>query len=481
MTRWLVACSLVGWLCACGGGGSQVASGGIGGTGVSNGVVTGFGSIFVTGTEYDLSHAQISFERASGTASELRLGMVVTVEGKREPDGLTGTATRVTVDDEIEGPISSLALVAVDVLEATILGQIVRIERGVTLFDDSPPLSFDTLAVNDVVEVSGFRESEGRIVATLVDKKGVLTGGTTPHVELKGTVSGRAGSTFAIGPVTVSFGGSTILSDLPGGPQNGDFVEVEGALSAPDAVQAKRIEREGPRSGDVEDFELEGLVSNFVSLANFRLAGQSVDASGAAVEFEPDDPGIVANGARIEIDGSLRAGVLVAESVKLRGGDVRVDAAVASASDVNPSAGTLRLLGIQVRTDPATLLKDERDDDASFGLADIAAGDFLEVRGIEDGAGAMLATEIVRNDPDAVRLRGRVEAIDAVGPSRSVTILGVVVPTGGGTQFEEFPVPISNEDDFYGFVQTGDLLDVDDEPDGDETAIDVADEIEFDE
>ena len=34
--------------------------------------------------------------------------MVVTVEGERSADGLTGTATRVVFEDEIEGPIEFL-------------------------------------------------------------------------------------------------------------------------------------------------------------------------------------------------------------------------------------------------------------------------------------------------------------------------------------------------------------------------------------
>ena len=480
MHRFVAACLVVAALAGCGGGEGPQANGGIGGSGISNGAVTGFGSIFVTGTEYDVSDAQISFERQNGNASDLRLGMVVVVEGDRDAGGSTGTARRVTFDDEIEGPISALTVVSLDVLEATILGQTVRIERGLTVFDDTPPLTFDTLAVNDRVEVSGFRQDEGRILATFVEKLGVFTPGSTPRVELKGTVSGRAGTTFAIGSVIVTFDGSTQLSDLPGsGPENGDFVEVEGTLTAPDAVFASRIEREGAETGDIEDFELEGLVTDFVSLASFRVADQPVDASGAGVVFEPNDPGFVANGARVEVEGELQAGVLVAVRVKLRGGEVRVAAEVASAGDVNPGAGTLELLGIVIRIDAQTLLKDDEGGDGDLELADIAAGDFLEVRGIEDGAGSILATEIVREETDAVELRGRVEAIDAVGPDRSVTILGVVVPTDAGTQFEGFPVDVSDEDAFYAFVQLGDLLGVEDEQDGNESAIDVADDIEF--
>jgi hypothetical protein len=82
--------------------------------------------------------------------------------------------------------------------------------------------------------------------------------------------------------------------------------------------------------------------------------------------------------------------------------------------------------------------------------------------------------------PDDVRLRGSVSAIDAdpVG-GRSVSIIGSLVRTDANTQFEGFPGGASDEDEFYDEVQLGDLLDAEDEEDGDESAIDVADDIEF--
>jgi hypothetical protein len=53
------------------------------------------------------------------------------------------------------------------------------------------------------------------------------------------------------------------------------------------------------------------------------------------------------------------------------------------------------------------------------------------------------------------------------------------VPTGPGTQFSGFPGSVNDEDDFYAVVQIGDLLEAQDDEDGVETAIDVADEIEL--
>ncbi len=464
----------------CGAAGS-LAGGGIGGSGLSSGSITGFGSIFVTGTEYDTGTAAVTLERVVRPASALRVGMVVVVEGERAATGATGTAQTVTYDDEIEGPISAITIVSIDEKRLAILGQTVTIERNVTRFDASGAAvapTFDTIALNDLVEVSGFRRAAD-IQATYVEKKGVA--GATPAVELKGTVSGVAGMSFMLGTILVNWNNTTTLANLPsGGPTNGDFVEVEGTLSNASTVQASRIERETVFSGNVDDFEIEGAVTQFSSLSSFRVDGQLVNAGGAGVQFEPANSAFVRDGARVEVEGALVNGTVIAEKVKQRDGEARVYAEIANAADINVANGTLRLLGILIRIDAATEFEDDLLGTPNFDLGDMIAGDFLEVRGVEDGAGGVIATEVSRDSADDVRLRGSVSAIDSVLPGRSVTILGVVVPTDANTSFNGFSGSVNDENDFYAAVQVGDLLDVKDDQDGDESAIDVADEIEFD-
>ncbi len=463
-----------------GGGSASLAGGGVGGSGISSGAITGFGSIFVTGTEYDTAGATIDRERQPSSASALRVGMVVVVEGDRAAGGLTGTAQKVSYDDEIEGPIDALTSVSDDLEEAVILGQVVTLERDLTRFDAAPGQptpTFDTLAIGDVVEVSGFRRAAD-IQATYVQKKGVDSPLVQARVELKGTVSGVAGRTFMVDTIRVTWDASTILDDLPsGGPTNGDFVEVEGVRSAAADVRASRIEREGPFAGDVDDFEIEGTVTRFASLASFRVAGQLVDASGANVQFEPNDRALVRNGVRVEVEGALSSGTVIAEKVVLREGEVVVHAAIAAAGDIQAASSRVILLGIPVQIAADTQLVDDLLGVPSFGVDDMVVGDFLEVRGVDDGTGGVMATELERDQAGDVRLRGRVAAIGAMLPRRSVTILGAVVPTDPGTRF--IPGSIQNESDFYATVQVGDLLDVTDLQDGDEAAIDVADEIEL--
>ncbi|MCP4038811.1 MAG: hypothetical protein GY733_17855 [bacterium] len=305
-----------------GGSGDQMANGGIGGTGVSEGPITDFGSIFVNNIEWFLDDAEIEFDDEDGSEDDLRIGMVVRVEGDIDKDNRTGRAARVHFDDELEGPIESIAPVGSDGLikELVVLGQRVWVEDGRTRFDDDDAsvFGFDTIAVDDVVEVSGLLDADGVLRATHVEFEGTIDLGNT-EVELQGTISGfSAGSTFMIGGVTVTFdptGAQTDLSDLPGGVTNGITVEVDGVITAPNQVFAEEIEAEdGSDDEDIEEFSISGFISNFVDASDFEVSGRAVDAS--AADFDHGDVSMLEDGVQVEVDGDWVDGVLVAEQVE---------------------------------------------------------------------------------------------------------------------------------------------------------------------
>ena len=99
--------------CGGGGGGGTVASGGIGGTGISQGPVNSFGSVFVNGIEHFLDSASIlvNGQSAANGETDLKLGMVVRVAGSVDSAAGTGTATEVAYQQNLEGPIDSIDLV----------------------------------------------------------------------------------------------------------------------------------------------------------------------------------------------------------------------------------------------------------------------------------------------------------------------------------------------------------------------------------
>ena len=154
-----VVCSFL-LLISCGSsGGGMTAGGGIGGTGIiSSGTITAFGSIMVNGNEFDTSNAAIIVNGEEiGVGDEIALdnldiGRVVTVEGTLNGDDSDAVADRVFYQDNAEGPVEDVSVINDTTKEIVVLGQTV-IVNVITKFKET---TFDTIAKDDVVEVSGY-------------------------------------------------------------------------------------------------------------------------------------------------------------------------------------------------------------------------------------------------------------------------------------------------------------------------------------
>ncbi len=209
---------------------------------------------------------------------------------------------------------------------------------------------------------------------------------------------------------------------LPAGLANGSRVEVRGTLAAAGGpMTATFLEIEpGFSASEGEHVELEGIVTDFVSMSNFKVNGVQVDASAlTGVTF--------ANGMKVEIEGTMVGGVLVAagtsevehESYLLLEGNV---------SAVNPATGVISLLAVTVHTTAATELRDSSAADIRmFGLSDIAVNDHVEIGGYQDAGGTIIATRLERKDASAqLAIQGLVTAATT---ATSLTILGLTVDT----------------------------------------------------
>ena len=93
----------------CGGGGdNRMQNTGIEGTGFAMGTVTGFGSVIVNGITFNTNTTTFTIDGRPGTQADLRVGDVVSVVGPINAGSATGTATSVTFDDNVEGPVESI-------------------------------------------------------------------------------------------------------------------------------------------------------------------------------------------------------------------------------------------------------------------------------------------------------------------------------------------------------------------------------------
>ena len=427
--------------------------GGIGRTGVAMGPISTFGSVVVNGVRYDTSSAAFTVNGLSGSQDDLRVGQVITVSGSIDDNGVDGNADEVNFDDNVKGPIQSIDL---GTSQIVVLGQTVLINPE-TSFDDSiSPASIDGLSVDDIIEVSGLVDANGRITATRIELKPAGT-----ELEVLGNVSNldSANFLFNINNLVVDYSGAT-LDNFSGGQINdGDFVEAKGlSLNGNGQLVATRVELKNglPGVADGVHIEIQGFITRFASATDFDVTGLPVTTTANTV-YEGGDAADLGLNVKVEVEGDVDAnGLLVATKVDIR--RAKAVRATANVDSVDAGANSLVLLGITISVDALTRLEDKSSADVRpLTLANINAGNYVEVRGGEfpAGSGAILATILEREDadPDTI-LQGFVETIT----DPSFAILGVTIQTGAGTIFRDINDGVISSTDFFNQLAPNSLV-----------------------
>lgn len=379
-------------LFGCGGGsGDSLAGVGSGGTGsFTSGPIHGFGSIIVGGVRYDDSGARIATDSGAAAGnSDLRLGMVVEVNGSDiTTNAATGqrraSASTISVRSEIEGPVTAINAAAGTL---TVLGQQVGVTAA-TVFDDDLRGGLASLRVGQVVEIYGLMNAAGQYTATRIDDED-----DARRYKLRGPISGlnTTARTFHIGGAILSFAG---LSAPPAGLANGQYARVE-LGTTPDAAGVWTVTRlqttptgtaNLPATGRVH-VELEGFVTAYTSSTRFAVNGVAVDASGVARL-----PAGLQLGMRVEVEGMLDNGTLIAREVELEDADgddgLEVEGSISS---VSPATQSFVVRGVTIRHDAATRFIDGTP-------ARIAVGVKVEVKGWLSADGTALSASEVEFD-----------------------------------------------------------------------------------
>lgn len=326
---------------SCGGGGGGNFAGGIGGTGVSSGPITGYGSIIVNGTHYDVSNTSVNIENESNNDdTDLLPGMVVTVHATQDSSG-HWTADSVDYKDNLEGPVS-----AVDTVNntLTVLRQVIIVDAN-TFFEldgnpdvdehnadnftaDPPPqgtANLTNIMPGDMVEISGEVNAAGEILATRVEVKRLVSAGACSddddQLEIKGTVSNLSeiNQTFSVGSITIDYSAATVSGTLT----DGVSIEVKsqdctGAASGTMTADTVQVESEGLQGEDGEEAELSGFVTDYSTTdSTFMVNGQLVQFSGTTDFSGSASATDLASNPRVEVHGTLEAGVLMASEISI--------------------------------------------------------------------------------------------------------------------------------------------------------------------
>jgi hypothetical protein len=474
-----------GALTACGGGGGGSTTP----TGTSSitsvGTITGFGSIYVNGVEYETDSTVYTvdaddddLEDQSGDDSSMRVGMKVRVRGEINEDGRTGRADSVLYDEDIEGPIQNLVL---DTVAGTATFDIFGLEifaDGGTNFDGSSSLT--TLANDQVFEVSGNFDGS-RLVATFMDPQDPGEN----EFEVKGTVT--AYDAFVEVTIELINGASLTRSintnaivELDSDPV-GDFVEIK-LNAAGDVIKIENDDQDLlDENDDANEIEISGVLTDGTTTA-FELNGIPLVFT-SATEYKPLSlESTLAAGLFVKVEGTKDGDNLLVREIETEDGEIEIDAPFDSVVISDAKTGTITVdVGngetIDVRTDSGTVFKDDSsldlDGDDSFNLDELIGGQFLEIEAYLDDSGNLVATEVEREaDTDDVEIRAPLEAKEDF---TSVTLLGITWSVANGvTEYRLEDTPI-NATTFFSTADVGTPIKLRD----DEVADGTADELEI--
>jgi Domain of unknown function (DUF5666) len=295
LVRWLAAVGIAWLIVSCGGG---VGTGGTGS--FASGPISGFGSIVVDGVDFDEALATINDDGGNGRSrAELHLGTVVEVDAGQIRDG-AATASNVRIASSLIGAVESTA---VDTL--VVNGLTVRFNSG-TVFDNRFAGGAAGVTVGSIVEVYGFFESaSSEILATRIEPS------TATSFKFRATIDSFDASarTFDIGGEHFHY-----AANVPGADMLADGALVRVIVDSHRDPQgrwnATDLRSAAPQAGNMADVRAHGVISSFTSIALFKVQGFTVNASTATI-----DNGPLALRQRVEVEGSLVNGVLIASKV----------------------------------------------------------------------------------------------------------------------------------------------------------------------
>ena len=353
---------------------------GEGGTGsFASGPISGFGSVIVNDIVFDDSVAAV--EDGEGELrrnTDLRLGMTVEIEGDALQAGAgtsSARASRIRFDSALLGPVEALDNAGGSF---TVLGQRVAVDET-TVFEAALAGRLAALRVGDVVEVyAAFDAGASRYRATRVERRAAALA-----YRVRGVVAqlDPATQTLRIGSAYFAYGAARAV---PAGLAAGQFVRLTLLTQAGPLGRWAVLSFGAPLQliAERDGVVLKGLISRFVSIANFDVDGRAVDASAAQVV---GSTAALALGVRVQASGALRAGVLKAGAVTIRSDEIERERGFelrGAIESVNPAQGSFVLRGLTISTLRPGL--EYRDGSA----AQIAVGRRVEVKGVLAGNGA---------------------------------------------------------------------------------------------
>lgn len=428
---------------------------------VSEGVITGFGSVYVNGQRYRSENAEIAVGNSpAADEAQLKVGMVVTVAASASDDGEDPDAQQIRYEEHLQGPVSFIDREAEQI---EVLGQTILFD-DLTEFDET---DIETLSVGDFIEVSGYINDEGNFYATLVELETEET-----EIKLKGEIANLDvdAQTFSLVELTIDYSAAEYEDMTADDLADGLFVKVEGDDFDGDTLTltASSIENkeENDIDSDTEEVTIAGIVKDYDSESGVFSVNRYEFTLNDDTEFDDGSLDTLANGVIVKVEGRFESEQLIAEEIEFKATDAR-SKTEGQVTDLNADNETFVIDNTTFSVTPETQYEDESGlDERSFTFDDIAVNDWLKVISRQDDQGNTTALKVKRIDQEdrEGEVKGRVSDVSAEG----MTIANVAVGFNENTEFEGEDDNISVER-FIELVQSNPavIVEVEGEYDGD--------------
>lgn len=397
----------------------------------TEGVITGFGSVYVNGQRYRSENADIALgNNPAATEGDLKVGMVVSLAASSSDNGDDPEATNIRYEEHLQGPVSFIDTEA-EVIE--VLGQEV-VFNDLTEFDE---VTLAELTVGDIIEVSGYINEEGDFYATRIELDN-----DEDEFKLKGDVAAldTAAQTFMINDLTIDYSSAEFDDMGADDLQDGLYVKVEGSEFDAETLTLVAADIENKDNDiddldDVDEIKIAGIVNNYDATAGTFEVNQYSFTVTDDTEFEDGPADRLTNGVRVKVEAEYDGEQLVAEEIEFIAKSAR-NVSEGQVTKIDTEAQSFTVNGITFVVDDDTSYLDTSGQGArTFNYDDIAVNDWLKVIAVIDDNGNYVALKVKRTDEDD--RDGEIKGIARDVSLEGMTVAGVQVSFTEQTEFED--------------------------------------------
>ncbi|MDP2559799.1 DUF5666 domain-containing protein [Psychrobium sp. 1_MG-2023] len=382
---------------------------------ISQGVVSGFGSVYVNGTRYDTSESKFTHNHQASAEASLNVGMQVTVTSLKADDNTSPMATSIEYLAHAQGGVTHIDLFNNSFV---ILGQ-TYIANELTVFED---ITFDQINLNSILEVSATENADGQFIATHI-----ASSSEQDEQQVQGTITNLDSikTTFTLGALTVDYSQSEIDGELA----NGAIIEVKATNSPVNNILIADdidVNEQTTQAGELLD--ITGIVK--------ALSAQSLTVGQYQLSFNDDTE--FTHGEKEELTVGTKVNLIAVTSgdnsavIKKIQLDELTEIEISGHVELT-SDDSFTLAGQNFTVNSFTQYEDDYLNNRQFNFKDITIGDYLEVDAYQVTDG-LLSQSIQRKaiETNTLDIDGAVDSFTET----TITINKITIATSNLSEFE---------------------------------------------